>query len=105
MLFQTQIDPALDQTVQADFTPTVVQTQQLPPFPAVSDIRSDLENVEPLNGIASTQNGQIYRDEVSADLSISDGIGNMPLDMFEAELTAFLQGEVPADIWGNWDWQ
>ena len=39
------------------------------------------------------------------DLSTSDGMGQLPLDMFEAELTAFLQGEVPADVWGNWEWQ
>jgi hypothetical protein len=30
---------------------------------------------------------------------------SLPVDIFEAELTAFLQGEVPVDAWNNWEWQ
>lgn len=49
------------------------------------------------------QNETVYQQDMSSTFSTSDGMGQLPLDMFEAELTAFLQGDVPADVWSNWD--
>ncbi|KAL5317224.1 hypothetical protein ACEPPN_014319 [Leptodophora sp. 'Broadleaf-Isolate-01'] len=95
-----EIDPALSSAIQTHFHPATAPLQIPPP------LRNDLETLEAEDKMVGIdQNGNVYQQDGSADLSTSDGIGQLPLDMFEAELTAFLQGEVPADIWGNWDWQ
>ena len=79
---------------------------QQQPQPVVPDLRTDLDKLLAPNDVSGVdQNGNVYQQEVPTDLSTSDGMGQLPLDMFEAELTAFLQGEVPADVWGNWEWQ
>lgn len=82
------------------------QGQRQQPQPMVSDLRTDLDKLLVPNDVSSVdQNGNVYQQDVPTDLLTSDGMGQLPLDMFEAELTAFLQGEVPADVWGNWEWQ
>lgn len=45
---------------------------------------------------------QTYQD-ASTVLLYSTNIDCVPVDIFEAELTAFLQGEVPVDVWSGWD--
>ncbi|KAG4433496.1 hypothetical protein IFR05_011034 [Cadophora sp. M221] len=94
-----EIDPALSSAIQTHFH-TTAQLQQ--PQPLRNDLKA-LDTEDEMAGI--DQNGNVYPQDGSAELSTSDGIGQLPLDMFEAELAAFLQGEVPADVWGNWDWQ
>ncbi|KAH7308745.1 hypothetical protein BKA65DRAFT_559625 [Rhexocercosporidium sp. MPI-PUGE-AT-0058] len=95
-----QIDPALSSAVQPLFQSTAKEAQRaaIPGRELVYDIDTVVAEEE-------MAIGNIYEHEGPAELSTSDSVGNLPLDMFEAELMAFLRGEVPADVWDNWGWQ
>lgn len=81
---------------------------QAQPPPSGQDLNSDLQRIlnseDMAHSGAAGHNLDMYQQHGSTELSSSNTMG-LPIDIFEAELTAFLQGDVPDDIWSSWDWQ
>ncbi len=81
------------------------QSQQPPSGQELhSDLQRILNSEDMAHSGATNHHLEAYQQDGSTELPSSNNAG-LPADIFEAELTAFLQGDVPDDIWSSWDWQ
>lgn len=59
--------------------------------------QDSIQSIHVLDPVARFQNP-------SNDPFSSSNMTDLPIDIFEADITAFLQGEVPVDVWNGWEW-